>query len=143
MKTYSQKHSELDHCWHLVDAEGQVLGRLASRVAQLIRGKHKATFVPHLDNGDFVVVTNAEKIRVTGNKEEQKTYFKHSGYPGAGKEISLKALRAKHPERIIQNAVKGMLPHNSLGRQQFKKMKVYAGTEHPHEAQQPKKLELG
>ena len=143
MKTYNVKAGEIQRDWWEVDADGQTLGRLASRIAQILRGKHKPTFVPHLDNGDFVVVTNAAKIRVTGNKEEQKTYFRHSGYPGGAKTTTLKELREKHPDRIIINAVKGMLPHNRLGRQQLKKMKVYAGAEHPHEAQQPKKLEIG
>ncbi len=143
MKTFNVKAGDIQREWWIVDAEDKTLGRLASRIAQILRGKHKPTFVPHLDNGDFVIVTNAEKIRVTGNKEEQKTYFKHSGYPGAGKHISLKSLREKHPERIIQISVKGMCPHNRLGRQQLKKMKVYAGAEHPHVAQQPKQLELG
>jgi len=143
LKTYNVKAGEIQRDWWEVDADGQTLGRLASRIAQILRGKHKPTFVPHLDNGDFVVVTNAAKIRVTGNKEEQKTYFRHSGYPGGAKTTTLKELREKHPDRIIINAVKGMLPHNRLGRQQLKKMKVYAGAEHPHEAQQPKKLEIG
>lgn len=142
MKTYNVKAGDIQRDWWIVDAEGKTLGRLATKIAQVLRGKHKATFVPHLDNGDFVIVTNADKIHVTGNKEETKTYFRHSGYPGGAKTITLKELREKHPERIITFAVRGMLPHNRLGRQQLKKMKVYAGSEHPHEAQQPKTLEL-
>jgi len=142
LKTYNVKAGDIQRDWWIVDAEGKTLGRLATKIAQVLRGKHKATFVPHLDNGDFVIVTNADKIHVTGNKEETKTYFRHSGYPGGAKTITLKELREKHPERIITFAVRGMLPHNRLGRQQLKKMKVYAGSEHPHEAQQPKTLEL-
>ncbi len=143
MKTYNVKASEIEREWWIVDATDKTLGRLSTKIAQILRGKHKPTFVPHLDNGDFVIVTNAEKIRVTGNKEEQKTYFRHSGYPGGARFTSLKQMRAAHPERIIEHAVKGMLPHNRLGRAQIKKMKVYAGESHPHDAQQPKPLEIG
>lgn len=143
MKTYNVKASEIEREWWIVDATDKTLGRLSTLIAQVLRGKHKPTFVPHLDNGDFIVVTNAEKIRVTGNKEEQKTYFRHSGYPGGARFTSLKQLREKHPERILEHAVKGMLPHNRLGRAQIKKMKVYAGENHPHEAQQPKPLKIG
>lgn len=143
MKTYNVKAGEIERDWWIVDATDQTLGRLSSKIAQILRGKHKPTFVPHLDNGDFVIVTNAEKVKVTGNKEEQKTYFRHSGYPGGDRKLSLAHLREKHPERIIEYAVKGMLPHNRLGRVQLKKMKVYAGDVHPHEAQQPKPLDIG
>lgn len=143
MKTYNVKAGEIQRDWWEIDADGLTLGRLATRIAQVLRGKHKPTYVPHLDNGDFVIVTNAAKVRVTGNKEEQKSYFRHSGYPGGAKVTTLKELRSKHPERIITNAVKGMLPHNRLGRQQLKKLKVFSGETHTHEAQQPKKLELG
>lgn len=143
MKTYNVKASEIERQWWVVDATDKTLGRLSTAIAQILRGKHKPTFVPHLDNGDFVVVTNADKVRVTGNKEEQKQYFRHSGYPGGARFTSLKGLREKHPERIIEHAVKGMLPHNRLGRAQIKKMKVYASDTHPHEAQQPKPLEIG
>lgn len=138
MKTYSQKKSELEHCWHLVDAEGQVLGRLASKVAQLIRGKHKATFTPHMDGGDFVVVINAEKVRLTGKKLEQKQYFRHTGYMGHERFTPVADLLEKHPERVIEKAVFGMLPKTTLGRQTLrKKLKVYAGSEHPHQGQNP------
>ena len=143
MKTYNVKASEIDREWWIVDASGKTLGRLSTKIAQILRGKHKPTFVPHLDSGDFVIVTNADKVRVSGNKEAQKTYFRHSGYPGGAKFTSLSHLRETHPERIIEYAVKGMLPHNRLGRAQLKKMKVYAGEAHPHEAQQPKPLEIG
>jgi len=143
LKTYNVKASEIEREWWIVDASGKTLGRLSTKIAQILRGKHKPTFVPHLDSGDFVIVTNADKVRVSGNKEAQKTYFRHSGYPGGAKFTSLSHLRETHPERIIEYAVKGMLPHNRLGRAQLKKMKVYAGEAHPHEAQQPKPLEIG
>ena len=143
MKTYSQKQGELDHCWHLVDAEGQVLGRLASKVAQLIRGKHKATFTPHMDGGDFVVVINAEKVRLTGKKLQQKQYFRHTGYMGHERFTPVADLLQKHPERVIEKAVFGMLPKSSLGKQTLrKKLKVYAGTEHPHAGQSPTPVDL-
>ncbi len=140
MKTYTLKAGDLDPKWVLVDADGQVLGRLASRVAQILRGKHKPNFVPYLDNGDFVVIVNAEKIRLTGKKSEAKTYFRHTGYPGGVKFTSFKEMIEKHPDRVIQKAVKGMLPHNSLGAKMLSKLKVYAGTDHPHQAQQPVKI---
>ena len=143
MKTYNVKASEIERQWWVVDATDKTLGRLSTTIAQILRGKHKPTYVPHLDNGDFVVVTNADKVRVSGNKEEKKTYFRHSGYPGGARFTTLKSVREKHPERIIEHAVKGMLPHNRLGRAQIKKMKVYASDSHPHEAQQPKPLEIG
>ena len=143
MKTYSQKQGELDNCWHLVDAEGQVLGRLASKVAQLIRGKHKATFTPHMDGGDFVVVVNAEKVKLTGKKLEQKQYFRHTGYMGHERFTPVATLLEKHPERVIEKAVFGMLPKTTLGRQTLrKKLKVYAGPEHPHQGQNPTPVDV-
>lgn len=143
MKTYSQKQGELEHCWHLVDAEGQVLGRLASRVAQLIRGKHKATFTPHMDGGDFVVVINAEKVKLTGKKLGQKQYFRHTGYMGHDRFTPVAELLEKHPERVIEKAVFGMLPKTTLGKQTLrKKLKVYAGSEHPHQGQSPIPVDL-
>jgi len=142
MKTYTPKATEIDRTWWVVDADEQVLGRLATRVAQVLRGKHKPMYTPHLDTGDYVVVVNAEKVRLTGRKEEQKTYFRHTGYMGGGKHIPFERMRAEHPERVIELAVKGMLPKNNLGRLMRKKLKVYAGPEHPHEAQQPQSLEV-
>ncbi|MBI89916.1 MAG: 50S ribosomal protein L13 [Candidatus Marinimicrobia bacterium] len=142
MKTISIKKAEIERCWWIVDAEGQVLGRLASKIAQVLRGKHKTNFSPHMDMGDCVVVINAEKIIVTGKKETQKTYFKHTGYPGGGKETSLAALRRSRPDRIIKKAVKGMLPHNRLGRSIISHLKVYKGNEHPHSAQKPEILKV-
>ncbi len=139
MKTFSATPSDLSHDWHVVDAEGVPLGRLASAVAQLIRGKHKPTFTPHMDGGDFVVVLNAAKVRLTGRKAAQKTYFKHTGYMGHEKHIPVADELAKHPERVIERAVYGMLPKSSLAKQKLRrKLKVYAGAEHPHAAQQPK-----
>ncbi|MCF7801384.1 MAG: 50S ribosomal protein L13 [Candidatus Marinimicrobia bacterium] len=135
--------SEIQKEWWVVDAADQTLGRLATEIARILRGKHKPTFTPHLDTGDFVVVINADKIAVTGNKETQKIYRRHSGYPGGMKESKLAEVREKHPDRIILNAVKGMIPHTSLGRAQMKKLKIYASSNHPHEAQQPKELKLG
>ncbi len=142
MKTYSAKTGEIEKEWHVADAEGQTLGRLASKVAHVLRGKHKPAFTPHVDMGDYVIVVNAEKIRVSGKKEKQKKYFSHSGFPGGSKFSDLHHLRQRHPEKIIQNAVKGMLPHNRLGRKIFKQLKVYAGSIHPHQAQNPKIMEL-
>ena len=142
MKTKTLKISEIEKNWWVVDAESQVLGRLASKVAQILRGKHKVNFVPHMDNGDCVVVVNAEKVMVTGNKEEYKSYFRHTGYVGGVKMTSLAHLRRTYPERIIEKAVKGMLPHNKLGRRMLGHLKVYAGPDHPHDAQDPKKLEI-
>jgi len=141
MKTFSLRAEDIKKDWYLVDAEGQVLGRLAARIATVLRGKHKPTFSPHLDMGDCVVVTNAEKIVVTGAKETQKSYWHHSGFPGGQKTKTLETMRKKHPERIIQNAVRGMLPHNRLGRKIIKHLKVYAGPDHPHQAQQPQPLD--
>jgi large subunit ribosomal protein L13 len=125
-----------------VDAEGKTLGRLASEIAQVLRGKHKPIFTPHLDCGDYVIVVNAEKVHVTGRKLDQKMYYRHSGYPGGLKSINLRNQLQKHPERVLESAVRGMLPKNRLGRKMFKKLKVYAGDSHPHQAQQPKLLEL-
>lgn len=142
MKTYAVKASEIERRWWLVDASDQTLGRLATRVATLLEGKHKPIYSPHLDTGDHVVVVNAAKVRVTGNKLEQKTYYRHSNYPGGLKEESLARLLARRPELVIERAVKGMLPQNRLGRAMFKKLKVYGGPEHPHAAQQPATVEL-
>ena len=142
MKTISIKQSEIEKNWWIADAEGQTLGRFASNIAQILRGKHKVNFTPHMDMGDCVVVVNAEKIQVTGSKETDKTYFRHSGFPGGGKETSLAELRRKHPERIVENAIKGMLPHNRLGRSILSHLKVYVGSDHPHTAQQPQTLEI-
>jgi large subunit ribosomal protein L13 len=140
MKTYSVKAGEIERRWFVVDAEGKVLGRIASEIARVLRGKHKPTYTPHLDTGDFVVVINAEKIVVTGKKEEQKTYFRHTGYMGGEKFIPFSRMLEKHPERVIELAVKGMLPKGALGRQMYQKLRVYAGKEHPHQAQQPEPL---
>ena len=142
MKTRSLKKSEIQKNWWIVDARGAVLGRLASEVAQILRGKHKVDFTPHLDMGDCVVVVNAEKIEVTGNKEKDKKYFSHTGYPGGGKETSLEDLRQSKPEAIIQKAVKGMLPHNKIGRSILTHLKIYVGLEHPHKAQNPQELQI-
>jgi large subunit ribosomal protein L13 len=136
--TWSPKASEIQREWQLVDADGQILGRLATQIAMLLRGKHKPTFAPHVDNGDFVVVVNADKIEVTGKKPDQKMYYRYSGYPGGLKVTSYRLLKQRYPERIIKFAVKGMLPKNRLGRKLLKKLHVYAGPRHPHVAQQPK-----
>jgi large subunit ribosomal protein L13 len=142
MKTYQAKKEELKHQWYLVNAEGKVLGRLASELAKILRGKHKPTFTPHLDTGDFVVVVNSEKVGLTGKKLKDKIYYRHTGYPGGIKEVSAEKLLAKKPTELIRRAVKGMLPKNSLGRQMLRKLKVYAGPDHPHKAQNPVPLEL-
>lgn len=142
MKTYTVSADEIERDWWVVDAEDQVLGRFASRVAAILRGKHKPTFSPHLDVGDHVVVVNAEKIRLTGKKEDTKKYFRHSGYMGGEDFIPFQRMRERRPEFIIERAVKGMLPKNTLGRQMLKKLRVYAGPDHPHEAQSPEPLEL-
>ena len=134
-KTYSPKASEVTHAWRLVDAEGQTLGRLATQIATYLRGKHLPTFAEHMDLGDFVVVVNASHIRVTGNKARQRLYYRHSTYPGGLKSVALGDLLARHPERVIKHTVRGMLPHNALGRKMLRKLKVYAGPEHPHAAQ--------
>ena len=140
METTSIRADEINREWFIVDAEGQTLGRLASEIAQIIRGKKKPFYTPHMDMGDFVVVVNAEKVKVTGNKEKDKSYFRHSGFPGGVTQISLQKVRQDFPERIITNAVKGMLPHNRLGKQLLTHLKVYSGTEHPHTAQLPKTI---
>ena len=135
MKTYSAKASEIKREWHVIDASGKVLGRLATRVASLLMGKHKPMFSPNLDTGDFVVVLNAEKVQVTGNKVKQKVYYRHSGYPGGLKTITLEKMMQTNPTRVIKHAVKGMLPHNRLGAAMIKKLRVYVGDSHPHLAQ--------
>jgi len=142
MKTFSAKAAEVNRNWYLVDADGKTLGRIASEIAHRLRGKHKPEYTPHVDTGDFVVVVNAEKVTVTGNKAKNKIYHSHSGYPGGLKSISFEKLIDKAPERTIESAVSGMLPRNPLGRAMFRKLKVYAGAEHPHTAQQPQLLEL-
>jgi large subunit ribosomal protein L13 len=142
MKTYTPKVTEIQRRWLLVDAEGKVLGRLASEVAQLLRGKHKPMFAPHLDVGDFVIVVNAAKVELTGRKPENKTYFRHTGYVGGEKLIPFRTMQTRHPERVIELAVKGMLPKNNLGRLMRRKLKVYAGPDHPHGAQQPERIEI-
>lgn len=142
MKTFSAKAEQVEREWYVVDAEGKALGRLASEIATRLRGKHKPEYTPHVDTGDYIVVVNAEKVGVTGNKEKDKMYHRHTGYVGNLKSVSLGKLRETYPERIIESAVKGMLPKNSLGRSMFKKLKVFAGTEHTHQAQQPKTLEI-
>jgi large subunit ribosomal protein L13 len=142
--TRSLKPGEVTQQWWVVDAEDLVLGRLSTRIASVLRGKHRPIYTPHADAGDFVVVVNAEKIKLTGRKREQKTYYRHSGWPGGLREINAdKVLTGAHPERVVENAVRGMLPHNSLGRKLFRKLKVYAGPEHPHAAQKPEVLQLG
>ena len=137
MKSYIAKPAEVERKWYVIDAEDKTLGKIASVVASILRGKKKPIYTPHVDTGDYVIVINAEKVRVTGKKEEQKIYKSHSGYPGGLKETTLRELRAKKPEEIIRHAVKGMMPKGKLGRQMFKKLKVYAGPEHPHTAQNP------
>lgn len=141
MKTYTTKPSDIKRDWYIVDAQGQTLGRLATRVASVLRGKHKPIYSPHMDTGDFVIIVNAKKVATTGRKLDEKIYYRHTGYPGGLKEINLRDQLATHPERVLLSAVRGMLPHNRLGRAMFKKLKVYAGADHPHEAHQPKKLE--
>lgn len=142
MKTITPKAGEIDHQWWVVDATDKPLGRLATETARILRGKHKPIFTPHLDTGDYVVVLNASKVRLTGNKADQKTYFRHSGYIGGAKLIPFRRMIATHPERVIELAVKGMLPKNALGRELRKKLKVYPGAEHPHQGQNPQPLAL-
>ena len=142
MKTTTLKKSEIEKKWWIANAEGQILGRLASKIAQILRGKHKTTFSPHLDMGDFVIVVNADKISLSGNKEKEKVYFRHTGFPGGVKETSLDLLRKTYPDRIITSAVRGMLPHNRLGRKIITHLKVYAGPNHPHLAQKPMELKV-
>ena len=142
MKTYHAKVGEVEREWLIIDATDLVLGRLSTRLATILKGKNKPQYTPHVDTGDFIVVINAEKIRLTGNKAETKNYYSHSGYPGGLKEVSFQRMLAKHPERIIEKAVKGMLPKNTLGRAMNRKLKVYAGPNHPHVAQQPREITL-
>ena len=142
MKTESTKPADVRRDWVLIDAADKTLGRLATEIARRLRGKHKPEFTPHVDTGDYIVVVNAEKVAVTGNKAEQKTYWRHTGYPGGIRGVVFKDMIAEHPERVIEAAVKGMLPRNALGRAVYKKLKVYAGPEHPHTAQQPQPLEV-
>lgn len=142
MKTFSAKGHEVKRDWLVVDASGKVLGRLAAEIASRLRGKHKAEYTPHVDTGDYIVVTNAEQVVVTGNKFKNKMYYRHSGYPGGIKSMSFEKLQKTNPVRIIELAVKGMLPKNPLGREMYRKLKVYVGSEHPHMAQQPQKLEI-
>ncbi len=142
MTTYMAKPGEVERNWFVVDAAGRTLGRLASRIAQVLRGKHKPIYTPHVDTGDFVIVVNADKIKLTGNKLQQKKYYRHSQYPGGLKEITYEKLLAKKPEFIIEKAVKGMLPDNKLGKNMLRRLKVYAADEHPHQAQQPEELEI-
>jgi large subunit ribosomal protein L13 len=142
MKTFSAKPQTVNRGWYIVDAEGKVLGRLAAELARRLRGKHKPEFTPHVDTGDYIVVVNAEKLRVTGNKAQDKTYYRHSGYPGGVYSTSFEKLHARHPTRVLEMAVKGMLPKGPLGYAMLRKMKVYPGAAHPHAAQQPKALEI-
>ncbi len=142
MTTVSMRDQDVQRSWWVIDAENQTLGRLATEVARRLRGKHKPEYTPHVDTGDFIIVVNADKVRVTGNKEHGKVYWRHSGYPGGIRGTTVAEMRATHPERIIEKAVKGMLPRNPLGRAMYRKLKVYAGAEHPHAAQQPAALEL-
>lgn len=141
-KTYSAKQSDVVRTWYVIDAQNKVVGRLASKVASLLRGKHKPMFTPHVDAGDYVIIVNADKARFTGSKEAQKEYFRHTGYPGGARITSVREMRRKKPTFIVENAVKGMLPKNRLGRQMIRKLKVYAGPEHPHEAQQPVSIDV-
>ena len=142
MKTFSAKASDVPQKWWVIDAEGQVLGRVAVKAANLLRGKTKAIFTPHVDTGDFVIVINAEKVRLTGKKEEQKNYMSFSGYVGGHKSENVRARRARHPELLIERAVRGMIPHNRLGRQVYRKLRVYRGDSHPHTAQQPEAVKI-
>ena len=142
MTTYTAKAGQVQHGWYVVDAQDKVLGRLAVQIATRLRGKHKAEYTPHVDTGDFIVVVNVAKLRVTGRKDERKVYYRHTGYPGGLKETNFKKLQAKKPARVLQLAVKGMLPKGPLGYAMLRKLKVYAGATHPHSAQQPKALEI-
>ena len=142
MKTYQANAQDRERGWQIVDAEGKTLGRLATQIANVLRGKNKPTYTPHVDVGDFVIVVNAEKVAVTGDKREKKLYWRHSGYPGGIRSRTLGDLLEKRPEEVIRKAVKGMLPRNRLARQQLRKLKVYAGPEHPHQAQKPEQLEI-
>lgn len=142
MKTFSARKEDVERSWYIVDAEGKVLGRLATEVAKVLRGKHKPIYTPHVDTGDHVIVVNADKVRLTADKMDKKVYYWHSGYPGGIKSATARQLMAKRPEAIVRKAVKGMLPGNRLGRAMYKKLKVYAGSDHPHQAQMPVPLEL-
>lgn len=142
MKTYMAKPADIDRKWYIIDASDQVLGRLASEVALMLRGKHKPTYTPHMDTGDYIIIINADKIQLTGAKLQQKKYHYHTGYPGGIKEVDYQTMLQKKPEKAIEIAVKGMLPHNRLGRKMFKKLKVYRGDQHPHQAQKPEFREL-
>ena len=142
MRTFTPKPGDVDRQWHVIDATDVVLGRLASQTAQLLRGKHKTIFAPHVDTGDFVIIVNADKVALTGAKLEQKKAYRHSGYPGGLRATSYTQLMAKSPEKAVEKAIRGMLPKNSLGRQQLSKLKIYAGAEHPHQAQQPQPFEI-
>jgi large subunit ribosomal protein L13 len=142
VRTYTPKPGEVERRWHVIDASDVVLGRLASQAAILLRGKHKPTFAPHVDTGDFVVIVNADKVALTGAKREQKRAYRHSGYPGGLRAVSYVDLLDKHPERVVEKAVRGMLPKNTLGRAQLRKLKVYAGPEHPHAAQRPQPYQI-
>lgn len=143
MRTYSPKAGDIERRWHVIDAADVVLGRLATQVATLLRGKHKPTFAPHVDGGDFVIIVNAGKVALSGNKRRDKMAYRHSGYPGGLKQVSYEELLTKRPERAVELAVRGMLPHNRLGRKVIKKLKVYAGPDHPHAAQQPVPFKIG
>jgi large subunit ribosomal protein L13 len=142
VRTFSPKAADIKRQWHVVDASDVVLGRLASQVAVLLRGKHKPVYAPHIDTGDFVIVVNAGKVALSGNKLEQKRAYRHSGYPGGLRSVAYSDLMAKHPERVVEKAVRGMLPKNSLGRKMLRKLKVYAGPDHPHQAQQPAPFQI-
>jgi large subunit ribosomal protein L13 len=142
VRTYTPKPADVQRQWHVIDATDVVLGRLASQVAMLLRGKHKPIYAPHVDTGDFVIIVNADKVALSGNKREQKRAYRHSGYPGGLRSIGYGDLLAKHPERAVEKAIKGMLPKNTLGRKMFSKVKVYRGPEHPHQAQQPVPFEI-
>ncbi len=142
MKTFSPKKADIERKWYLVDAKHQILGRLASQVARILRGKHKPIFAPHIDVGDHVIIINAEKVRLTGKKAAQKRYTRHTGYPSGLRETSYESMLANHPERVLEHAIKGMLPKNRIGKQMFKKLRIYTGEAHPHIAQQPEKLAL-
>lgn len=142
MSTYMAKPDEVERNWYLVDASGKTLGRFATEIAQILKGKHKPTYTPHVDTGDYVIVVNADKVELTGNKWENKQYHRHSNYPGGIKSVPYEKLKERNPELIIEKAVRGMLPHNKLGEKMYKKLKVYSGSDHPHQAQQPEKLEL-
>jgi large subunit ribosomal protein L13 len=142
VRTISAREQDIQRDWYVIDAQGQTLGRLATRVATILRGKHKPIFTPHVDCGDYVIIVNAEKVHVTGQKMTQKKYYRHSGYPGGLKEVTLRDQLRTFPDRVLEAAVRGMLPKNRLGRQMFKKLKIYAGPSHPHQAQQPKSMDL-